>query len=797
MIVSYNWLKKYINLNNVDPFALAKKLTFAGVEVEEVKKLASATNLVIGEIVNVRKHTNSDHLHVTTVNIGKKTLQIVCGAPNCRENLKVIVALEGAKLPFGVIKKSSLRGEVSEGMICSLSELGVDHKFLSSKQLEGIEELDNDAVVGETNVLEYLGLDDYLLDLRILPNRSDLYALLNVAYEIATLENLEVKKEDYKVIQGDKSSFYVNSLTPQCPQFSARVISDIQVGPSPKWLKVALQSMNVRSINNIVDIGNYVMLLTGQPLHMYDYDKLPKKELIIKDDYVGSFIGLDEKEYQVQKGDIGITSNNEVMCLGGVFGAYSSAVDELTKKIVIEVANFSFSAIRKTANRLGLTSDASIRFMKGINPYQFESVMHLATDLILKLCKPSSIEEIITYDQRSQKEVKNIKSTYEYINNRLGTSFTSEEILKTLKRAHIKVDVLDDKSFLATPPTWRIDLVSEADLSEEVIRLIGLEHIKGSLPLLPSTLGGYTPFKNKVLRLRQYLSHRGIDEILTYSLVSKKEISDFVLLKQTKAYKLLNPLSEEHMYLRLSLIPSLLQVASYNQARDQKNLALYEISDIDYEGQEKTHLSLLLSGGLLLQDELNKTPYSFYHLKGIIEGLARYFHLSLNRLKFEKVEKTNVELHPGQSAYLKFDNQVVGYLGKLHPLMAKKYDVEKEGVYLLEIVLDDLLQSESKAIVYEQLSRFPVIKRDLSLLVPEHVTYGEIKKTITSFSKLINQVNLFDIYLDKHLPLGFKSIAISLTYLDKQKTLLDEEVKEIEKKLIELLNKKHQIILRT
>lgn len=797
MIISFNALKKYVDLCNVDPFELAKKLTYAGVEVEEVTKRSTATNLVIGEILSVEKLPDSKHLHLVKVNVGKEILQIVCGAPNCRPHLKVIVALEGAKLPLGTIKKTKLRGVASEGMICSLSELGVDHKFLQPHQIEGIEELGDDAVVGNTNVLEYLGLDDYLLDIRILPNRSDLYSLLNVAYEVATLEEKEVKTPKIEVIKGEQSNFIVNSLAMTCPQFSARVIKKIKVEKSPKWLKQILESMNMRSINNIVDIGNFIMLLTGQPLHMYDYDKLPKKELIIKNDYEGQFVGLDEKTYDVVKGDIVITSNNEVMCLGGVFGALSSAVTEETQNVVIEVANFSFSAIRKTAQRLGLVSDASIRFSKGINPYQFLNVMHLATSMINDLCKPSLIKEIITFDQRIQTEPQKIKSTFEYINLRLGTNFTKEEIIKTLKRAHLTIKEIDEASFYALPPSWRIDLTEEVDLSEEVIRLLGLDKIKGELPHLASTLGGYLPHKKKTLRLRKYLSHLGFDEILTYSLVSSKELNDFVLSKQAKPYQLLNPLSEDHLYLRLSLIPSLLQVASYNLARKQNDLSFFEISDIDYEGQEKTHLSLFLSGDHLSQDGLNKTPYSFYHLKGVVEGLAHFLNLSLTRFQFERVEKNHLELHPGQSAYLTFDKKRIGFLGKIHPLMRKKYQLEKDDVYVLEIVLDDLINFEPKVISFETLSRFPSVKRDLSLLIPNEVTYGEVKKTMTSFNKTITSVELFDIYVGKSVLDGYKSIAISLTFTNKERTLLDEEVRNIESELITLLEKKYKIILRT
>ena len=423
MKVSLNLLKQFVDLEGLTPEQIATRLTFAGVEVESIEKLASGSKLIVGEVIHCENMENSDHLHITKVNAGPKygTLNIVCGAPNCREGLKVIVALDGCVLPGGTIKKGQIRGHDSEGMLCSLLELGVDSKYLSEKQTQGIEELPNDSIVGDENVLGLLGLDDTILDLKLLANRSDMYAVISVAKEINTLFGKELKLPEVKIESDNNDHFPVDSLTEKCPQFSSRVVKNIVTKESPTWMKEALRSSGIRSINNVVDIGNYVMLLTGQPLHMYDLDKLEKKELVVRDDIEGPFVALDEKTYQLQKGDICITSNGKVMCLGGVMGSLACAVDENTKNIVIEAANFDYASIRRTSIRLNLTSDSSQRFVKGINPNQYDFVMDLTASLLKELADAKEASVVSTYLKDKYRPTV-IETTTKYINGRLGIS---------------------------------------------------------------------------------------------------------------------------------------------------------------------------------------------------------------------------------------------------------------------------------------------------------------------------------------------------------------------------------------
>ena len=621
MKVSLNLLKKFVDLEGLTPEEIAHRLTFAGVEVESIEKIASGSKLCVGEVIHCENMENSDHLHVTKVNCGPKygTLDIVCGAPNCRKGLKVIVALDGCVLPGGTIKKGQIRGHESNGMLCSLLELGVDSKYLSEEQTKGIEELPSDAVVGNEDVLGLLGLDDVVLDLKLLANRSDLYSVINVAKEINTLFGKELKLPKVEVKESFKADFPVASKTEKCPQFSARVVKGIVTKESPKWLKEALRSSGIRSINNIVDIGNYVMLVTGQPLHMYDLDKLEKKELVVRDDIEGDFVALDEKTYKLQKGDICITSNGKVMCLGGVMGSLACAVDEKTKNIVIEAANFDYASIRRTSIRLNLSSDSSQRFVKGINPNQYNFVMDLTADLLLSLADAKEVAEVNTYLKDKFTPTK-IESSVEYINGRLGTEFSKDEIVGALKAAHIDVKENGNK-ITAIIPDQRIDITGEADLSEEVIRILGFEHIESKLPVTELFVGRLEPNLEKKRIVRSYLRGIGLDEVLCYSLMRESEINDFRILNKDEAYKVLNPLTDEHQFVRTNLLPSLMNTLIYNKNHSNDNVAIFEVSDIYSQPDKKhIHLGIALVGSDLRRFAIKGDAYSYFHVKGIVDS---------------------------------------------------------------------------------------------------------------------------------------------------------------------------------
>ena len=552
MLVSLKEVSKYVDISSLTPEEIAQRLTFSGIEVEEIKHLSEATNLVIGEVLTCVAHPDSDHLHCCKVNIGTEILDIVCGAPNCRVGLKVIVAKAGAKLPHGEIKKGMIRGQESNGMLCALNELGVDPKYLKEEQIKGIEELPSDAKVGETNVLEYLGLDDTILDLNLLANRSDCYSLYNVAKEIGALFNRKVTIPEEKDLDTFDADFKVGSFTEKCKQFSSKVIKGIKIKESPKFLKEVLRSQGIRSIDNIVDIGNYAMLLTGQPIHMYDYDKLMKNELIVKDDYEGEVVALDDKSYQIQKGDLVVTSDGEAVAIAGVMGLANVEIDENTKNIVVEVANFDHASIRRTSSRLGLTSDSSQRFVKGINPNQYNDVLYLVARLCKEYADAQEVSKNINYDTLNH-DKKVIKSSYKYINNRLGTNFSNEVIKNTLTSLHFDFIDLEDGEFEVTVPPYRIDVDGQADLSEEVVRYNGFNNVVSSLPNMETTVGGLKDEERKERAIEDFLLEEGFDETLSYTLINKKDYSLFNYINNEEGYVVFNPLTEDRKYVSVGI----------------------------------------------------------------------------------------------------------------------------------------------------------------------------------------------------------------------------------------------------
>ena len=780
MKVSLNFVSKFVDLNGLTPEEIAKRFTFAGVEVESIEKLASGTKLVVGEVLTCENMPDSDHLHLTTVNCGPKygVLHIVCGAPNVRKGLKVIVATDGATLPGGTIKKGMVRGHESEGMCCSLLELGVDAKYLKEEQTKGIEELPNDVEVGREDVLHLLGLDDTVLDLKLLANRSDMYAVLNVAKEVETLFERKAKLPEAKVNVNSKEVCPVHSETSRCSQFSSRVVKGIVTKESPKWLKEVLMASGIRSINNIVDIGNYIMLLTGQPLHMYDLDKLPKKELIVKDNCPVDFVALDEKTYALQNGDICITSGGQVMCLGGVMGALACAVDKNTKNIVIEAANFDYASVRRTSIRLNLSSDSSQRFVKGINPNQYDYVMDLTADLLLSLADAKEVGPVSTYLAK-QYEEKVITSSYKAINSRLGTSFQNEEIKKALEAAFIKVEEKGEQ-IVCHIPASRIDIGEAADLSEEVIRILGFEHIQSKLPVVQVSLGGLEPDLQNKRSVRNYLRGVGLDEIISYSLIREKEVHSFAILNQAEPYRVMNPLTDEHEFVRTNLLPSVLNTLLYNKNHGNDDVAIFEVSDLYGQNQKKQiHLAIVLSGNDRAQHFVKGEEYGFYHMKGLVEEVLALYHIDSRRAQYERANEK--EFHPGKSAVVKIDGKVAAIFGELHPSVSKEYGFGKDKIIALEMDLSAVFETKTSPVTMQQVSRYPSVKRDFAFVLSNDVTSKEVIAEIRKVNKeLIRDVNVFDVYHGEHIDEGFYSLALSVSIGSFEKTLTDQEVSQIE-----------------
>ena len=791
MLVSLNEISKYVDISGLSKEEIASRLTFSGIEVEEIKTLSKATSLVVGKVISCIPHPNSDHLHVCKVDIKDEILDIVCGAPNCKEGIKVIVAKVGAKLPGGEIKAGEIRGYKSNGMLCALNELGVDPKYLKEEQIKGIEILSDDFEVGDSDILHKLGLDDVILDLSLLANRSDCYSLFNVSREIGALFNRKVNiLEANDDSTYEEKEFKVDSLTPNCKEFSVKIVKGIEVKDSPAWLKNCLRSEGIRTINNIVDLGNYIMLLTGQPIHMYDYDKLVKKELIVRSDINEKFIALDEKEYSIHEGDICITSSGKTMCLGGIMGGLDSEVTNDTKNIVIEVANFNHASIRRTSLRLGLVSDSSQRFVKGINKDQVDYVLNLTTNLLKTISNVDSISNIIKYDVLNH-DKKLISCSVDYINNRLGTNFEYEKIKDILQLLYFKFVESDGNKFIVEVPSFRIDVEGKADLSEEIIRYIGLDTISPTLPFMETTVGGKSKDEQKEDVICSFLSNNGLYRVLTYTLVNKKMSESFKILNKSDGYVIKNPLTEDHKYVRTNLLPSLINCANYNLNHQNNNFGIYEISHIDSMQKNEIHLGVVLVGKKYKQDKITGESYSYYDAKGIVDTILDMFNISSTRVKYTRFETD--EFHPNRSALVLLDNKPLCVMGDIYPT---KKEI-KDSMILLEMNLSVLFATKSKNIKFEPISAYPQSSRDYAFIIDDSINYIDIKNEVKKCSSLIKEVSVFDIYKGKNLAQNEKSIALTVVFESNDHTLKDNEIDEVHNKIVETLNKKFNVSLRS
>ena len=791
MLVSLKEISKYVDLSGLSANDIAKRLTDAGIEVEEIKHFSEGTNLVIGEIISCEKLEKSDHLHRCKVNIGDDILSIICGSPNARVGLKVIVAKVGAKLPHDItIKQSKICGEDSYGMLCSLKELGVEDKYLKEEQIKGIEELPIDAKVGETNVLGYLGIDDTILDLKLLANRSDCLSLYSVSKEIAALFKRKLNIPTYEDLANTNIDFKVGSESNNSKAFRARIFKNVTIKESPNWLKNILHSEGIRSINNIVDIGNYVMLLTGQPVHMYDLDKLPKNELVVKDNIDTKVKALDEKEYQINEGDLVVTSNNIPVCIAGVMGLENVSVTEKTKNICLEVAHFYGPRIRKTSSRLGLSSDSSMRYIKGINLHMMDETLIIATKLIHDLASCNEISYTNTYDELD-KSLKEIKCSVSYINNRLSSNVSKDIILDTLKTLYFGIKEIDEDNFIATVPPFRNDIEDKADLSEEIVRYLGFDIITTHLPLMETSLGGRSLNDNKVKIIKDYLLNQGLYEILTYTLLSEKESKYFNILNKDEPYVIMNPLTEDHKVVRKTLLTSLINTICYNLNYQNKNFGLFEVSNIETKKENSEYLAIGLVNKKLEMDLFKSEEYSFYDLKGYIYNIFRILNISESRIRLERFNSE--EFHPTRSALIYLDNKLIGVFGELHPLLKQQFGIKKDHLVIGEINLTKLLDVRTSNNKFKEFSKFPSVNRDYAFYLNDKLTYSDIIKEIKKGSNLIKDIKLFDIYKDQN---GLTSLALTVTLEKDNGSFLANEITDIDLKIKDIIVNKLHLNLR-
>ena len=795
MEASLKLLNNYVKVDDFSAEEVASKLTSIGHEVEGMHVFARGDKLVVGHVQEKVAHPDSDHLNVCQVEIAPGVVsQIVCGAPNVAAGQKVIVALPGCDLGEGFkIKESKIRGVESNGMICSIAELGIDKRLLKEEDSAGIHVLDEDAPVGQ-DALEYMGYKDTVLEIGLTPNRADCMAMISLAYEVGALLNREVKVPEIVEMDELESEITVDVETDLCTFFGAKLVKGVTTKESPEWLRTALMASGIKPINNIVDISNFVMVETGQPIHMYDYDKLKKKGFVIKTGFSQKAVLLDEKEYEILPEDIIVSTDDGIGCVAGVMGGNDTKIDENTTNIVIEAATFNGAALRNTARRLNLLTDASQHYIKGaIDTANTHRVLNRCASLLKDLADAKEIYKSVTTPYQAQEKV--ITLTTSRVNGLLGTSVTTDMVADIFTRLHFAY-TLEDETFTVTVPTYRNDISVPADLIEEVARMYGYDHIPSSLPLMEMTKGALTPMQDKTRMIRHLLSDLGLHEVITYTLTSPTMVNDFNLFHNNKEVELLLPLGEERSVTRKSVIPSLLQVINYNNSHANKDVCIYEVSNTYSEDTEIQLLTMACSGMYQSVPWLQMNQKAdFYLVKGFVETIFKKLCIEESRYTFVPVEEDNQYFHPGRSGYIKMGQDIVGVIGEIHPKMAKKYDVKETIV--AELNLSVLLNLRTRALKFTAIPQYPSVTRDIALVMDKDIPTADVVRTIQKISKrLISKIQIFDVYEGEHIESGKKSVAIALTFQDPTKTLDDATINDVMTSILNVVEKDYHAHLR-
>jgi phenylalanyl-tRNA synthetase beta chain len=803
MFVSYKWLQEYVDLTGITAKELADLITKSGIEVESVEVLnKGAKGVVVGHVLEREQHPNADKLSKCLVDIGEgEPVQIICGAPNVAKGQKVAVAKVGAVLPGNLkIKRAKLRGEESNGMICSLQELGVESKLVPKEYADGIFVFPSDAPVG-ADALELLNLDDEVLELGLTPNRADCLSMIGVAYEVAAILGRSVKLPTIELQESDENVHDYISVRVDAPEdnplYAGRIVKNVKIGPSPLWMQTRLMAAGIRPHNNVVDITNYILLEYGQPLHAFDYDRLGSKEIVVRRAKAGeTIVTLDDTKRTLTEDHLVITNGTEPVALAGVMGGANSEVRDDTTTVFIESAYFTSPVIRKASKDHGLRSEASTRFEKGIDPARTKEALDRAAALMAEYAGGEVVGGIVEVNTLKEKEVT-VTITLDRINRVLGTAITKDEVATILTNLQFAFTE-DNGTFTITVPSRRRDISIEEDIIEEVARLYGYDRLPATLPVAEAKPGKLTPYQAKRRQVRRYLEDVGLFQAITYSLTSEEKATMFAL-ETAEPIRLALPMSEERSVLRQSLLPHLLEVASYNRARQVENVAVYETGAVYLANgenelpSEKERLAGVLTGvwhAHLWQGE--KKAVDFYVVKGVLDGLFELLGLT-NRIEYKQAKREH--MHPGRTADILLDGKTIGFVGQLHPVVQKEYDLKE--TYVFELALTDLLNAEVEDISYSPIPRFPSITRDIALVVDENVVAGELQKAIIEAGgELLKEVSIFDVYQGDRLPDGKKSIAFSLRYYDPERTLTDEEVTAVHEKVIQEVEQRFGATLR-
>ncbi|HHR7654642.1 TPA: phenylalanine--tRNA ligase subunit beta [Staphylococcus aureus] len=794
MLISNEWLKEYVTIDD-SVSNLAERITRTGIEVDDlIDYTKDIKNLVVGFVKSKEKHPDADKLNVCQVDIGEdEPVQIVCGAPNVDAGQYVIVAIVGGRLPGGIkIKRAKLRGERSEGMICSLQEIGISSNYIPKSFESGIYVFSESQVPG-TDALQALYLDDQVMEFDLTPNRADALSMIGTAYEVAALYNTKMTKpettsNELELSANDELTVTIENED-KVPYYSARVVHDVTIEPSPIWMQARLIKAGIRPINNVVDISNYVLLEYGQPLHMFDQDAIGSQQIVVRQANEGEkMTTLDDTERELLTSDIVITNGQTPIALAGVMGGDFSEVKEHTSNIVIEGAIFDPVSIRHTSRRLNLRSESSSRFEKGIATEFVDEAVDRACYLLQTYANGKVLKDRVSSGELSA-FITPIDITADKINRTIGFDLSQNDIVTIFNQLGFDTEINDDVITVQVP-SRRKDITIKEDLIEEVARIYGYDDIPSTLPVFEKvTSGQLTDRQYKTRMVKEVLEGAGLDQAITYSLVSKEDATAFAM-QQRQTIDLLMPMSEAHASLRQSLLPHLIEAASYNVARKNKDVKLFEIGNVFFangEGElpdQVEYLSGILTGDYVVnQWQGKKETVDFYLAKGVVDRVSEKLNLEFS------YRRADIDgLHPGRTAEILLENKVVGFIGELHPTLAADNDLKR--TYVFELNFDALMAVSVGYINYQPIPRFPGMSRDIALEVNQNIPAADLLSTIHAHGgNILKDTLVFDVYQGEHLEKGKKSIAIRLNYLDTEETLTDERVSkvqaEIEAALIE------------
>ena len=798
MLISLNWLKQYIDLDGIEINKMENALTMIGQEVEKIEVLGeNLENVVTAQIIEKEMHPDSDHLTICKVDNGKEILQIVCGAPNHKVGDKVVLAQVGAKLaPDFVIKKGKIRGVESNGMLCSEEELNI------GKDSDGIMILPEDTPVGMP-MKEYLGINDIVFELEITPNRPDCLSHIGIARELGAYYSKEVKYPSF-AINSESSEKTADNISVEiednnlAKRYVARIIKNVTVKESPKWLKERVESIGIRSINNIVDASNFIMMELNQPNHTFDLDKIEGGKIVVRAGHENEkLVTLDEQERELNNDDIVISDGVKAVALGGVMGGQNSEITENTKNILLEVANFNSQNVRKTSRRLTLFSESSYRFERRVDEENAINVINRLANIIQEVAGGEILEGVVdNYPVPYKKKTATLN--FERLNRFVGKNIPRETVIGILTRLEIEV-VDNGETLTLTAPTYRDDLENEQDYFEEVIRMYGFDNIENILPKLDISEKPVIDTTKLSTQVKLIAANAGLKEVINYSFVPKDAMEKikYTSVERENLIDLLRPITEDFVTLRPTLLYSLLKNAKENMNRNATNIRFFEVSRTFVKAEELAKEEVKL--GIILAGENNKTlwnpkpvPYDFYDLKGIVEEI--FTQLKFNNYMIKRSEQS--QYHPGRSVDVFVGRELIGSFGEIHPDVLEKFDLGKTSVLVGEFNIDLIQKYIGKKIKYQGIVKYPAVPRDFAFVMREDILVGDVLKTIQKVDKKIEKVELFDIYQGAGVLPGMKSVAISVILRDKNKTLEEKEIVDISNKIVTKVEKDYGAVLR-